>query len=369
MEPLKYLLTKELIDQTGKEFQKASKAFDRKRFSKLVFDDQWDNRELKDRSNHIADCIRELLPSDYPEALDLFLHVVETVKDKEPEGRLEYWFYPNFIQLHGLDHPKLSVPALAKVTHLFSSEFAVRPFIDRNPKGMMKTMQKWSRSKDFHVRRLASEGCRPRLPWGLRLNQFVQDPSPILPILENLKNDPELYVRRSVANNLNDIGKDNQAVVLKLLRGWKKDRQAGTDWITGHALRSMVKAGNKDALSILGYPANPAIEIVDFALESASVKKGEKIKFGFDLKNLKKQKLMVDYVIHFMKSNGETAPKVFKLKKLDLAKGEDLHIEKQHSFVQINTRKYYPGKHVLELQINGESMGKIDFVLDAKEAY
>ncbi len=369
MEPLKYLVNKTLIDNTAKEFHAQWKAFDKKKFVKLVLDKDWEGRELKDRSNHIASCLRELLPDPYPKALEIFMEVVDKVKAKDPEGRLEYWFYPNFIQLFGLEHPKLSIPALARVTHLFSSEFAVRPYITQDPKGMMKTMLKWSKDKDFHVRRLASEGCRPRLPWGLRLTDFVADPAPILPILENLKTDPELYVRRSVANNLNDIGKDNQGLVLDLLADWKKADHVDTNWIIGHALRSLVKAGNHQALEILGYPASPKLTVTDFELNPKTVKKGGQIHFSLNISSQEKQRLMVDYIIHFMKNNGETAPKVFKLKKLDHETGDAVSIKKKHSFKQISTRKYYPGAHALELQINGKSYGRIDFVLDADGVY
>ena len=261
------------------------------------------------------------------------------------------------------------MPALEEFTQQFSAEFAIRPFIVRYPERTMAQMLAWAGHESAEVRRLATEGCRPRLPWGIRLQDLVADPSPILPILERLKNDESESVRKSVANNLNDISKDNADVVLDLLRGMA--RLALTDevrWITGHALRTLVKQGHPQALALLGYPSDAEIAVQNVAVEPQSIQIGDEITLSFDIESLADDplNLMIDYVVYHMRANGTLSPKVFKLTKRTIQPGEVLHIERKHSFAPVTTRRYYPGEHAIEPKINGQLFGRAGFVL--KEA-
>ncbi len=233
------------------------------------------------------------------------------------------------------------------------------------PQQTLAQLKIWVKDKNLHVRRLVSEGTRPRLPLARRIQAFQKDPSPVIKLLENLKTDPELYIRRSVANNFTDIGKDNPDVVDDTFKRWKKIDNPGTQWIIKHALRSMIKQGNKGALEILGFPVTPKISVYDFELMSGKISIGQTLEFKFQITSQtpKPQKLMIDYIIYHMKANGSIAPKVFKLAQKEISGDGFLQLDKKHSFRKINTRKYYQGLHKIELQINGISFGKIDFEL------
>jgi len=215
------------------------------------------------------------------------------------------------------------------------------------------------------VRRLASEGCRPRLPWGIALPAFQDDPSPILPILERLKLDPSESVRRSVANNLNDIAKDTPDVVIGLLRRWQTHDTQEMRWIIDRALRTLVKKGNPEALELLGYPASPEVEVRNLAVGPETVPMGGEVTFSFEIESRGQtpQNLMIDYVVHLMRANGQLTPKVFKLTRRTLAPGETVRIAKKHSFRPVTTRKYYPGEHAIEVQVNGVSSERKRFVV------
>lgn len=227
-------------------------------------------------------------------------------------------------------------------------------------------MTRLSKHKNYHIRRLASEGCRPRLPWAPALPDFKKDPSLIFPILENLKNDPKLYVRKSVANNINDICKDNPELVFKFLKKWNKTSPSeDTQWIIKHGLRSLIKEGHPEALSLLGYKQNTQISMRQIKLFQKDVTVGNKLEFQTKLINnsKSKQRCIIDYIIHHYKKNGEHRPKVFKLKQIELQPGEIIILNKSHNFQKINTRKYYSGKHFIQIQINGLKQKKIGFHL------
>jgi len=230
---------------------------------------------------------------------------------------------------------------------------------------MFKVLQEWGKDENFHVRRLVSEGTRTRLPWGMRLHFLIEDPSPVIPLLEMLKDDPELYVRRSVANNLNDLTKDHPDMVLDLLEEWNEGASENTKWVISHALRGLAKAGNLRALALLGY-GEPLVEIHDFEVSpDEDLKLGDKLHINFRLRSadFQPQNLMIDYIIHHVKANGSTSPKVFKLAKKTLGAFEEVNIQKNHHFKPVTTRVYYPGTHTIELQINGQIVAVRDFEL------
>jgi 3-methyladenine DNA glycosylase AlkC len=360
-ELLKNIYNKKFINDFSSTMKKAYPKFDAKKFSKLIFTKEWEEKELKERMRHIAISIHELLPSDYPKAIKIMVDAAE----KAGREGFEYMFFPDFVEVYGMDHWDLSIKALEKMTVIASGEFAIRQFILKDHKKVAKTMLKWSKHKNHHVRRLASEGIRPRLPWSVALPMYKKDPSLIFPILENLKNDPELYVRRSVANNLNDISKDNPEKVIKLLITWSKDKSAEMKWVIKHSLRTLEKQGHPQALALLGYSTKVQVEDVSFKIRPKKISMGEKLELslGFKSKSKKKENIVVDYIVYHKKANGELTPKVFKWAKKSIGTAQELEIQKKHLIKEISTRKYYSGIHEIHIQINGKVVAKDKFTL------
>jgi 3-methyladenine DNA glycosylase AlkC len=341
--------------------QEAYPTFDAGAFTARVFDDTWEARELKERIRHISTVLHDLLPGGYRAALAILRRAFPGA-----DG-IVLWVFTDYVEAYGLDDWEASIPVLEEFTQRTSAEFAIRPFIVRYPERTMAQMLEWAGHESAEVRRLASEGCRPRLPWGIRLQALVADPSPILPILEQLKNDESESVRNSVANNLNDIAKDNPDVVLDLLRRWQPGATKEVQWITGHALRTLVKKGHPEALELLGHNADAAIAVHNLAVAPETLAIGDEVTLSFDVESASDEplNLMVDYVVYHRKANGQLSPKVFKLTKRTIQPGEVLHIEKRHSFAPVTTRTYYPGEHAIEPKINGQLFGRASFALMA----
>ncbi len=337
-------------------------AFNQEAFIASVFDDDWAARELKERMRHITISLHDLLPGAYRTAIDILRRALPALHG---HGFVQMVF-PDYVEVYGLDDWEASISALETFTQVVSAEFAIRPFIIRYQDRTIAQMLEWARHPSPEVRRLASEGCRPRLPWGIALPALKADPSPILPILEHLKHDQCESVRRSVANNLNDISKDRPKVVIEVLRRWQADDTEEISWITAHALRTLLKAGHPDALALLGYHQNPAIAVHSLSVEPDTISMGDAVTFSFDIESLddQPQNLMIDYLVHHMRANGMQTPKVFKLTKKTIQPGQVLHIERRHSFAPVMTRKYYPGQHAIEPKINGQRFGRADFLLN-----
>ncbi|MBY0384609.1 DNA alkylation repair protein [bacterium] len=321
--------------------------------------------ELKARVKLLSETLNQHLPDSFPQALDALL---KSLKHKQLKG-FDLWPYTEFVQTYGLKHPQKSLEALYEMTQLFTSEFAVRPFLKQHMHEGLAYLLKCAHDNNVHVRRWSSEGSRPRLPWGERLDAFISDPTLTLPILEILKYDHELYVRKSVANHLNDIAKDNPKVVLETLKKWNKncpkEHQDKILWITKQALRTLIKNGNVEALKLVGVSSSAKVKVSQLKLSSSKLKIGSALQFEFKIQSTdsKKQKIIVDYIVHHQKSGGKTSPKVFKLKTLELKPKESLMIHKKHSLKPVTTRKYYPGKHRLEIQVNGKVYLKQDWIL------
>lgn len=345
-EPLKYLYNQTVIDNLSTAINAHSK-FDTKGFSKAVFDQEWDEKELKARMRHITLCMREFLPQDYTEAIQ----ILKPVSAKFPLS-FEYMIFPDFVEVFGLDHWEVSMSALEVFTQYSSSEFAIRPFLIQDANRGMKQMKSWSTHENHHVRRLSSEGCRPRLPWAVALPEFKSDPKVVLELLENLKADDELYVRKSVANNLNDISKDNPDLALATAKSWKADSHKHTDWIVKHGMRGLLKQGIPDALQLFGFGDPAAIEVEELKIQGQEFKIGDTLNFEFKVDLKEKTKVRLEYVIHYMKANGKTSPKVFQISEKELKVGTHAHSTKQ-SLANMSTRKHYPGKHELHVRVNG----------------
>ncbi|HSL45215.1 MAG TPA: DNA alkylation repair protein [Anaerolineales bacterium] len=323
---------------------------------------------FSERAALIRDSLWEYLPRDYPRALQIILDALPyELSDCEFTGYDNFIILPQneFVAKYGLEHYDLSMQALYQMTKRFSAEGAIRAFILKYPAQTLAILSGWAEDEHCHVRRLVSEGTRPRLPWTVQLKPFIEDPRPVLALLDKLKRDPTLMVRRSVANNLNDIAKDNPDLVVRTLRKWKAIEEEGTQWLIRHAARTLVKQGNKDVLAVLGYDPKVEVKISKLQLDKSVLKMGDDLNFSFEVKSTSRQKqnLVIDYVIHHVKANGRLTPKVFKLTQKTLKAEETLRISKKHSFRLISTRKYYAGKHALEIQINGVKYGNVEFEL------
>jgi 3-methyladenine DNA glycosylase AlkC len=341
--------------------------FDAEGFRRSIFA-QLGSLTFSERIALIRDTLWEYLPGDYPRALDIILKALPPqLPDCELPGYDSFIVLPQneYVAKYGLDHYDLSMSALYQLTKRFSAEGAIRSFLIKFPEQTLAILWDWTEDMSCHVRRLVSEGTRPRLPWTVQLKPFIADPRPVLALLEKLKTDPTLMVRRSVANNLNDIAKDNPELVVKTLRRWKMTEDEGTQWLIRHGARTLVKQGNRDVLTVLGYDPNVEVQVLDVQLDTPVVRAGCDLRFSFAIQSASKQKqdLVIDYIVHHVKANGRRKPKVFKLSRKTIRPGEKLQLSKMHSFRPIRTRRYYPGKHALEIQINGRRCGKVEFDL------
>lgn len=361
---LKDFINAELVEQIAGRIVRLHPAFDGAAFQAAVIVDL-DKLELKARHRLIAARLREFLPDDYPEALRILVAMLQSEHDSPGKvDGLRLMAIPAFVEVHGGDHPRESLDAMPAITRVSSCEFALRPFLAAHPQATMARLLEWIEHEDEHVRRLVSEGSRPRLPWAPPLRDFIVDPAPTLSLLEQLKDDPSLYVRRSVANHLNDISKDHPELLLERMAAWSQGASKERLWLINHALRTLVKRGDQRALAILGF-GSANVELRGLKLQPAALQFGNELEFSFELQNrgIAEVNLMIDFVMRFRKSTGATAPKVFKLKKTRLPAGKGISIKKKLAIRPISTRKYYPGRQRLEIQVNGRVLGGADFEL------
>ena len=324
--------------------------------------------ELKPRVGHIAAQLATFLPRDYGKALAIVVRASERWDrgdDGDPLRGFAAWPLFHFIEHHGTGDFTCSMAALRSMTHLFSAEFAIRPFIARYPERAFAELRRWTTDDSEHVRRLASEGARPRLPWATRVPALIDDPGPVLALLDRLKDDSALYVRRSVANNLNDIAKDHSDRVLDLCEAWLDGASEERRWIVRHATRTLVKAGHPRVWALLGFTRRPQVAVSEIAVSPRRVRVGADVSFTFQLTSTARvgQRLVVDYAIHFVKASGVGRPKVFKLNVVKVAPRQVTTLSCRHSFRNISTRTYYPGLHSIEVLVNGNVEGRAEFAL------
>jgi 3-methyladenine DNA glycosylase AlkC len=336
----------------------AQPGFNRKRFLSVATTGL-DDLTLIQRVRRATEACHATLPKDYPESLVVLKQIAPQVQ----QGFVGI-FLPDFVGVHGHAHFEESMDALKFFTPFSSAEFAIREFLKRDLPRTLAVMKRWSLDSDENVRRLASEGSRPRLPWSFRLDALVGDPSLTQPILENLKSDLSLYVRKSVANHLNDISKDHPELMLDWLNGWDL-KNPHTAWIARHASRSLIKAGHPRSFRLFGFTSKPDIKITDFIISPTKLKLGDTLTFSFKLKSTakKSQKLAVDYIVHYRKKSGQLSPKVFKLKEVVLAAGATLSISKRQRITNFTTRVHHAGEHEVEVMVNGKILSKRTFNL------
>ena len=352
--------SEEFVHQLAEVMGQVYAPFDRARFLDLVLTDAWPDRELKDRMRHLSHCLHAVLPADYPETLPLLLRAAPSFRG------LQAMVFCDYIEVYGLEHWHLSMSALGELTPLGSSEFAVRPYLDQDPERAMPTLRAWAVDPDPAVRRLASEGSRPRLPWAMALPKFKQDPALVLALLELLKDDPSERVRKSVANHLNDISKDHPDVALEVGERWlghSKER----DWIVKHALRTLLKAGDRRALRLFGFDDPTHLHVENLALDRASPAIGESLPFSFDLcvQTAEPCKVRLELGVDYRKARGQLSRKIFQIREATYDPGRH-RVARQHSFQERSTRKHYPGEHRLTILVNGVEKATVSF--DLKEA-
>ncbi len=357
-EPLKNYYNQALIDKLADNLALHYNAFNKTKFINHVFNAEWEGKELKQRMRHIANSIHIALPIPYPQQ-------IEILKKAAPHfNGFIAMFFPDFVEVYGLENFTVSIDALTHFTQFSSSEFAVRPFIIKYSKQMLKQHIAWSKHKNYHVRRLASEGIRPRLPWAMALPDFKKDPAPIIPILNNLMQDSHEYVRRSVANCINDISKDHPAIVLLFIKQWQH-QSAEIDWILKHACRGLLKKGNTDVLSSFGLNHKHRVSLLHLSIDKNTLKIGEHFQFStsVQLQEKKPAQIRLEYHIYYMKANGKQLPKIFQIGTYTLEPNMPFEINKKHSFINLTTRKHYKGQHTLSILANGKELEKISFWL------
>lgn len=349
--------SKQSIGQMGEILHRYCSDFDQKRFIKIVDNKAFRGMELKARMRHTTEGMQQCLPSSYRRALAVLVKAAPEITG------FQAMCLPDFVECYGLQHWDLSLKALALFTKYSSSEFAIRPFIKLDSKRAMDFMQRLSHDPDANVRRFASEGCRPRLPWAMALPAFKKDPAPVLAVLQNLRDDDSEFVRRSVANNLNDISKDHPIRVLDICHQWQ-GQSPGTDWIIKHACRTLLKAGHPRAMSLFGF-ANPkkiAVEKLKLAHRRISLGATQQFDFILDVATKKACQVRLEYVVDYVKAKGKTSRKVFQICEKSFDPGQH-HMTKKQAFADLSTRKHYPGKHRITVVVNGVEKDSAQFVL------
>jgi 3-methyladenine DNA glycosylase AlkC len=323
-----------------------------------IFDEEWPGRELKQRIRHVAVVLSRYLPAEYADAIAVLKAAAGDVDDLGFTAMV----FNDYVEEFGVSDPDVSLPALEVFTTLVSAEFAIRPFIDHYPGTVFPQLWTWAQSDDWRVRRLASEGSRPRLPWGKGVSALKEDPAPILPILATLRSDPSEVVRRSVANNLNDISKDHPDLVVEVLSSWQ-DGSPEIEALTKHALRTLLKRGHPGAMSVLGFPADPEIEVRIFDVQPATVPIGGSVQLNCVIESIGSdpQSLMIDYAVEFQNRSGRGTRKVFRGKVVELDTGESTDLRRKISLVPLSTREILSGTHAVEVQVNGRVCGRAEF--------
>lgn len=346
------------FQRTGQEMVAVLPAFKQKAYLAQALPGLND-LSLMQRLRRMTESLHAGLPGSYRQSLDALRALAPRI-----DHNFVTLVLPDYVGLYGLEDFDASMAALKDFTVYGSSEFAVREFLKRDLTRTLKVMRKWSEDQHEAVRRLASEGSRPRLPWSFRLEELVRDPSPTLPILENLRGDDSLYVRKSVANHLNDIAKDHPAWMMDRLAEWPLG-EVHTAWIAKRALRTLIKRGDARALGMVGAGEAPEVEVLVFSVNPKKIELGQHLAIELQLKSLakKSQRLVVDYVIHYVKKSGGATEKVFKWRELDLAAGVSVTLTRRQQIKDFTTRVHYAGRHVVEVAVNGQRLAKGAFVL------
>lgn len=361
MEPLKTFFSRALVKRLASDIARVHPVFSAQTFVKDA-SDGLDELELLDRGRQIAGALGAHLPQSYPEALRILIASLgpeHATDELIGVGLAPFFYFPHtqFVAERGLEHFDLSMRAQYELTKRFSAEGSIRPYIARDPERAMVFLKQWATDTDPHVRRLVSEGTRLRLPWASRVRWLDENPERVLALLELLKDDVSTMVRRSVANNLNDLGKVHPELLIGTALLWLKDASPERQKLVEHALRSMVKRGHRGALELLGYGQTPRVSVTAVSFSPRRVRIGGRVDMKFALKSNshRKQQLLVDVAVHFVKARGVGAPKVFKLGRVTLSPGEQIEMKARFSLAVHTTRVPRRGRHAVDVIVNGRT--------------
>lgn len=364
MEPFKNLYNEGFYLTLSVHLKTCLPDFDEQEFMSLMLSDDFESLELKERMSHTKVVMHQFMPTEFSQAAEVLVKLIASLtKAGITEGSVEYMFLPEYIETYGIKHFQESVKVMEKVTQFTSGEFAVRPFLIKYGNQMLDQMILWSQHEHYLVRRLATEGSRPRLPWAIALPEYKKNPVEILPILHRLVDDPTEIVRRSVANNLNDIAKDNPQVLIEFTKEYLSKTEQ-IDRTLKHACRTLLKQSCPDTLALFGYDSTDIV-LTKFEVLTNVVKLGEYAHFSFSVKNNSSisKKIRLEYGLYFMKKNGQLSKKVFKISERHLEAHQSHQVERKQSFKAISTRVLYPGKHQVSIILNGKEFTAKDFVL------
>ena len=377
---LKDLFGPAMVHRTAAALAAVDEGFDVEGFTAMALDG-FEELELTPRCRHVAAAMAEFLPQDRERAIELVVESLgpelencdpgdaapkgDPMVDDNPIAGFFYLPHSYFVAAVGGDHFDAVMRANYEITKRATAEFSIRTPLRDHTDATLRVLEEWTADDNVHVRRLVSEGTRPRLPWSFRLEVFQDDPAPVIALLERLKDDPVEYVRRSVANNLNDIAKDHPEVVVATARRWWADGDAARRRLVRHGLRTLIKAGDPDALDVLGFGPNSPARLAAATITPAVVDIGGKVRIEATIENPGTEGCgaLVDLRVHFVKADGSTRAKVFKGAELILAAGASKLVGKTVSVAQHTTRKHYPGEHAVEVMINGRPQTAGSFIL------
>ena len=368
---LKTFFSAALVRRLARDIERVHPDFDARAFVKAATSGLED-LELLDRGRHIARALARFLPGSYPDAIDVLiksLGPVHATDELVGVGMAPFFYLPHtmFVAERGLDHFDLSLQAQFELTKRFSAEGSIRPFIAKEPERTLRVLREWARDPDAHVRRLVSEGTRLRLPWAMRVAWLDANPQRVLELLELLKDDPTTLVRRSVANNLNDLCKVHPALLADTAEAWLEGASEERRALVEHALRSAVKRGEPRALRLLGYGKKPAVTLESVRFTPRRVPIGGRMTMNFTLRSTARmtQELLVDVAVYFVKARAKASRKVFKVKRVSLPPRGEVLLRATISLAVHTTRKPNPGAHAVDVVVNGESLRAGSFMVTA----
>jgi 3-methyladenine DNA glycosylase AlkC len=363
--PFKDHIDDDAVERIATSVRAIDPAFDAPAFTAAALDGLT-TLELKDRVRHVARALRAALPDAWPDALQVLVAALPAPLEGTDGLTDAFWWWPvlQVVEDCGAHTPAKTLAALREMTRRFSAEFAIRPVLAAHPELALATLTTWCSDPDPHVRRLVSEGTRPRLPWGSRLTAFQRDPAPTLALLDRLVDDPELYVRRSVANHLGDIAKDHPDLAVRTAQRWVDGGGEQRAWIARHGLRALVKQGDPAALAVLGF-RQLDVGVERFELSATALAIGETLTWTAALRSADHAPahVVVDYAIGFARPTGRTSRKVFKGAVVELEPGRTLEITRRHAFRDVSIRTHHPGAHTVELLVQGRVLATANLTL------
>lgn len=328
-----------------------------------------------ERADRIERVLERFLPAEYDHAVEI---LVASLGPEREIGELtgfdgfEIMPMTLFVSRNGLDNPETSLTALYEMTKRFTAEGDIRPFIEKYPDGTLAFLRRLCDDPNPFARRLASEGTRPRLPLAGRLREFQRDPAPVIALLDQLYDDPSEMVRRSVANNINDVSKDNRETAVATVARWRTEHAEGRsrldersfERLARHALRTLIKQSDPRALAFFGYETH-GLQLDAWSVSTRVVRLGDSLTFSWRMRSTADlpQRLVVNYIVHFLKANGRRTEKVFRLPEKRLPPHSEISIERTHAFRPYRNQRFYDGTHLLEIEINGERRFGTEFEL------